>query len=107
MAWVFSANDRFENSFGEGAPLRTTPFSNDEFQAAAQMPTEPGSHASCPPPTYHSSKIVLLRQTRPLTPSAATSKYRGANGVAMPTDEDDQEGHFFYNHPERGAYSAA
>ena len=37
MAWVFSANGRFENSFGEGAPLRTTPFSNDEFQAAAQM----------------------------------------------------------------------
>jgi len=24
-----------------------------------------------------------------------------------PTDEDDQDGHFFYNHPERGAYSAA
>jgi len=27
--------------------------------------------------------------------------------VAMPTDEDDQDGHFFYNHHERGAYSAA
>jgi len=25
----------------------------------------------------------------------------------MPTDEDDQDGDFFYNHPERGAYSAA
>ena len=37
MALVFSANDRFVNSFGEGAPLRSTPFSNDEFQAAAQM----------------------------------------------------------------------
>ena len=37
MAWVFSANDRFANSFGEGAPLRSTPFSNNEFQAAAQM----------------------------------------------------------------------
>ena len=36
MAWVFSANGRFANSFGEGAPLRSTPFSNDEFQAAAQ-----------------------------------------------------------------------
>jgi len=34
---VFSANDRFANSFGEGAPLRSTSFSNDEFQAAAQM----------------------------------------------------------------------
>jgi len=36
MASVFSANDRFANSFGEGAPLRSTPFLNDEFQAAAQ-----------------------------------------------------------------------
>ena len=35
------------------------------------------------------------------------SAHRGANGMAMPTDEDDQDGHFFYNHPERGAYSAA
>ena len=33
--------------------------------------------------------------------------HRGANGVAMPTDEDDQDGLFFYNHPERGAYFAA
>ena len=37
MAWVFSANDFYSNSFGEGAPLRSTPFSNDEFRAAAQM----------------------------------------------------------------------
>ena len=29
--------------------------------------------------------------------------HRGANGAAMPTDEDDQEAHFFFNHPERGA----
>ena len=27
---------------------------------------------------------------------------RGANGAARPTDEGDQNGHFFYNHPERG-----
>jgi len=33
--------------------------------------------------------------------------YRGANGAVMPTDEGDQDGHFFYNHPERGGYSAA
>ena len=33
--------------------------------------------------------------------------HRGANGAAMPTDEDDQDGHFFYNHPERGGYFAA
>ena len=35
------------------------------------------------------------------------SAHRGTNGVAMPTDEDDQDGHFLFNHPERGAYSAA
>ena len=33
---MFSANGRFANSFGEGAPLRSTPFSNDEFRVAAQ-----------------------------------------------------------------------
>ena len=32
---------------------------------------------------------------------------RGANGTAMPTDEDDQDGHFFFNHPERGGNCAA
>ena len=36
MASVFSANDRFANSFGEGAPLRSNPFSNDEFRVAAK-----------------------------------------------------------------------
>jgi len=25
----------------------------------------------------------------------------------MPTDKDDQDGHFFFNHPERGGYSTA
>ena len=35
------------------------------------------------------------------------SAHRGASSVAMPTDEDDQDGHFFYNHPERGAFFAA
>ena len=33
--------------------------------------------------------------------------HRGANGAAIPTDEGDQDGHFFFNHPERGGYSAA
>ena len=31
--------------------------------------------------------------------------HRGADGAAMPTD--DQDDHFFFNHPERGGYSAA
>ena len=33
--------------------------------------------------------------------------HHGANGAAIPTDEDDQDSHFFFNHPERGDYSAA
>jgi len=33
--------------------------------------------------------------------------HRGAKGAAMPTDENDQDGLFFFNHPERGGYSAA
>ena len=28
--------------------------------------------------------------------------HRGANGAAIPTDEGNQDGHFFYNHPEGG-----
>ena len=28
--------------------------------------------------------------------------HHSANGTTMPTDEDDQDGHFFFNHPERG-----
>jgi len=33
--------------------------------------------------------------------------YRGANGASVPTSGGDQDGHFFFNHPERGGYSAA
>jgi len=33
--------------------------------------------------------------------------HRGTNGAAMPTDKEDQEGHFSFNQPERGGYSAA
>ena len=33
--------------------------------------------------------------------------HRGATGAAVPTDEGDQDGHFFFNHPERGDYPAA
>jgi len=28
-------------------------------------------------------------------------------GRIVPTDEDDQDGHFLFNHPERGDYPAA
>ena len=33
--------------------------------------------------------------------------HHGANGAAMPTDEDDQDGHSFFKHPERKGYFAA
>ena len=32
---------------------------------------------------------------------------RGANGAAMPTDEDDHDGSTLFNHPERGGNFAA
>ena len=32
---------------------------------------------------------------------------RGADGAAIPTDEGDKDGHFFFNHPERGGYPTA
>ena len=46
-------------------------------------------------------KRLLLDRARDLIIHG--SAHRGANGVAMPTDEDDQDGHFFFNHPERWA----
>ena len=33
--------------------------------------------------------------------------HRGANGASMPTDEGDQDGHFFFNQPGRGGNCAA
>jgi len=33
--------------------------------------------------------------------------HRGANGAAMPADEDDQGGLFFFNHPGRNGYFTA
>ena len=49
--------------------------------------------------------ILLLNRARDLI--VHDPAHRGANGAAMPTDEDDQDGHFFFNHPERGDYPAA
>ena len=69
MAWVFSANDRFENSFGEGAPLRSAPFSNDEFQAAAQ--TRFGVRLTC----LKSSTNLPLKSN-----ASATDMFVGAFG---------------------------
>ena len=59
----------------------------------------------------HLAQFILISAGIP-TLFKSTEIYDGEGkteiyGVAMPTDEDDQDGHFFYNHPERGAYSAA
>ena len=43
---------------------------------------------------------LLLNHARDLITHGLA--HRGANGAAMPKDEDDQDGHFFFNHPERG-----
>jgi hypothetical protein len=43
---------------------------------------------------------LLLGRTRDLITHGTA--HRDASGVAMPTDEDDQDGHFLFNHPERG-----
>ena len=55
---------------------------------------------------HHGWARLLLNRTRDQIihdPAA----HHGANGAAMPTDEDDQDGHFFFNHPERGDCPAA
>ena len=43
---------------------------------------------------------LLLNRARDLI--IHNQAHRGANGAAIPTDEDSQDGHFFLNHPERG-----
>ena len=45
------------------------------------------------------ARLLLNRARDPIIHGPA---HRGANGAAMPTDEDDQDGHFFFNHPKRG-----
>ena len=46
-----------------------------------RCPTETGSHASCPPSTYHPSQIMPLRPASLSTLSAATSKNLGTHGA--------------------------
>jgi len=43
---------------------------------------------------------LLLNRARDLITHGPAQ--RGAYGAAMPTDEGDQDGHFFFNHPEKG-----
>ena len=48
---------------------------------------------------------LLLKRARDLITHG--SAHRGANGAAMPTDEGDQDGLFFFDRPEREGYFAA
>jgi len=50
------------------------------------------------------ARLLLNRARDLITHDPA---HHRANGAAMPTDEDDQDGHFFFNHPERGDWPAA
>jgi len=47
--------------------------------------------------------LLLLNRARDLVIHGPA--HRCVDGAAMPTD--DQDGNFFFNHPERGGYSAA
>ena len=60
---------------------------------------------ACGHTAHRSWARLLLNRARDLIIHGLV--HLGANGAAMPTDEDDQDGHFFFNHPERGGYSAA
>ena len=54
------------------------------------------------------SALLLLKLSSPVGVKKDLIIHgRGANGAAMPTDENDQDGHFFFNYPEGGGYSAA
>ena len=50
--------------------------------------------------TAHRGWARLLNRARDLI--IYDPAHHGANGAAMPTDEDDQDGHFLFNHPEGG-----
>jgi len=45
---------------------------------------------------------IAAADSAKLAPSVAPP-----SAPAWPTDEDDQDGHFFFNHPERGDYPDA
>ena len=72
------------------------------------MPSAPkackGSASRRPGHTAHRGWArLLLNRARDLIIHGPA--HHGANGAAMPTDEDDQDGHFLFNHP--GDYPAA
>ena len=80
-------------------PLGDTP---NNTRVLPQMP-------NCLPPALRFQRRDLYAQhTRAPNPERKTdTAHRGADRAVIPTDEGDQDGHFFFNHPERGGYSAA
>ena len=60
----------------------------------------PGGHTA-----HRGWARLLLDRTRDLIIHGTA--HRGANGAAMPTDEDDHDDSFPFNHPERGGNFAA
>ena len=50
--------------------------------------------------THRGWARLLLNRARDLIIHGPA--HHGASCAAMPTDEDDQDGHFFFNHPGRG-----
>ena len=90
--------------YGKSQPLRVLCFSLSRYRLnrLSVLWSESGAWGHT---AHRGWARLLLDRARDLIIHG--SAHRGANGVAMPTDEDDQDGHFFYNHPERGAYFAA
>jgi len=59
---------------------------------------------------YRRTRTIRTATSFSTTPRGGTTplpRHAHANGAAIPTDEDDQDGHFCFNHPERGDYPAA
>ena len=83
MAWFSRPTTVLQTRWARGrpcgAPLRSTPFSNDEFRVATQPRF--GVPLTCLKPlSINHPSLVLLRPIRSSTPSTATSKTCGGGG---------------------------
>jgi hypothetical protein len=59
-----------------------------------------GTHKAWGHTAHRGWARLLLSRTRDLITHGPA--HRSANGAVIPTDEDDQDGHFLFNYPERG-----
>ena len=75
---------------GRGSKSRTT----------TTMPSAPRAHKQ-----RIQKACLLLDRARDLIVHGPA--HHGTNGAAMPTDEHDQDGSFFFNHPKREGYFKA